>query len=341
MDRKNKFDLMVKKSMKNEPHMWRLAIIMVAWFIFIAITKGSRFYSVLNFQIMFSQFPEFGLMSLGVMVCMITGGIDLSTVGIANLTSICMAMLMRSVANANDELGTIWFVLVFVLAVIIGIAAGIVNGALISKLKIPPILATLGTGELFSGIGIVLTNGSAISDFPKNYSYAINNTLFGIPVQFMIFAIVAVALALLMKKTNYGKKILLLGTNQNVAKYSGLKVDKILIKTYVISGICAALGGMIMLANYNSARSGYGANYTLQCIMIVVLGGISPTGGKGKIGGVLIAIILVKALETGINRFPQISSFYISLIWGAVLLIVMVLDYLSTRNIKLFNCKSI
>ena len=92
-----------------------------------------------------------------------------------------------------------------------------------------------------------------------------------------------------------------------------------------------------MLANYNSARSDYGSNYTLQCILIVVLGGVSPNGGKGKITGVLLAILLVRALETGINRFPQISSYYISLIWGAVLLFVMLLNYFSDNNIRLFR----
>ena len=84
---------------------------------------------------------------------------------------------------------------------------------------------------------------------------------------------------------------------------------------------------MIMLANYNSARADYGSVYTLQCILIIVLGGVSPTGGRGKISGVLLAIVLLRLLETGINRFPQISSYYITLIWGAVLLLVMVLNY--------------
>ena len=143
-----------------------------------------------------------------------------------------------------------------------------------------------------------------------------------------------------MKKTTYGKKIILMGSSQNVARYSGLLVDWILIKTYLISGICSALGGMIMLANYNSARADYGSNYTLQCIMIVVLGGVSPNGGKGKISGVLLAIFLVRALETGINRFPQISSYYISLVWGAVLLLVMVMNYFTDNHIKPFKRKA-
>lgn len=330
----------IKKSMKQDVHIWRLIVIMLVWFVFIGITKGSKFYSVVNFQTMFAQFPEFGLMSLGVMVCMITGGIDLSTVGVANVTSITMALFMRSLANENGELAVGLIPVVFLLAIVMGAIAGTLNGILVAKCKIPPILATLGTSELLTGVGIVLTNGSAISDFPKTYAFIVNNRVAGIPVQFIVFAIGAAVVWFLMKKTTYGKKIILMGSSQNVAKYSGLQVDWILIKTYLISGICSALGGMIMLANYNSARADYGSNYTLQCIMIVVLGGVSPNGGKGKISGVLLAIFLVRALETGINRFPQISSYYISLVWGAVLLFVMVLNYFSDNHIKIFKKKA-
>ena len=173
--------LSAKRGLKMDTHIRRLLIIMVCWFIFMGIMKGRKFYSVVNFQTMFAQFPEFGLMSLGVMVCMISSGIDLSTVGVA------MALLMRRIANGGSDLSPVWVLPIFTLALLIGATAGLLNGVLIAKLKIPPILATLGTGELFSGIGIVLTGGSAISDFPATYAYLINNRIAGIPVQFLIF----------------------------------------------------------------------------------------------------------------------------------------------------------
>ena len=148
-----------------------------------------------------------------------------------------------------------------------------------------------------------------------------------IPVQLIIFLIIAVIIWFLISRTTYGKKLYMIGTNEKVARFSGLKVDRVLIKTYALSGICAALGGMIMLANYSVARSDYGSQYTLQCILIAVLGGVSPTGGRGRLSGVMLAIVLLSLLEAGINRFPQISPYYITLIWGAVLLLVMVLNY--------------
>ena len=310
----------------------------VAWMIFMAITRFSKFYTVINFTTMASQFPEFGIMALGGMLCMITGGIDLSSVGVANVTSITMGMFMKS-QMVEGSINVFTMIIAFAMAICIGLVVGAINGVLISKIKIPPILTTLGMNQLVTGISMVITGGNAVSDLPMNYAETINQKLIKVipgkrgvmqgvlPVQLIFFVVIALIIWFLLARTSFGKKIYMIGTNENVARFSGVKVDRMLIKTYAISGICAAIGGMIMLANYNSARSDYGSVYTLQCILIVVLGGVDPKGGRGKISGVLLAIILLRLLETGLNRFPQISSYYINLIYGAVLLLVMVLNY--------------
>ena len=309
-------------------HIFRLVIVMLVWMVFMALTKFSKFYTLINFQTMTSQFPEFGLMALGVMLCMITGGIDLSAVGIANLSAILMGFLLKAIVREDGALPVYAIPLVFVLGMALGAVMGTFNGILVSKVHIPPILATLGTSELFTGIAIVFTNGNAVSKLPVEYALTINSKLGGlVPVQLLIFIAAALILWALLSRTTYGTKIYMLGTNPEAARFSGLKNDRLLIKTYMLSGVCAALGGLIMLANYNSARANYGAVYVLQCVLIVVLGGVSPMGGRGRISGVVLAIFLLRMLETGINRFPQISSYYISLIWGSVLLLVMVLDY--------------
>ena len=329
----------LSKFYHRDRHVARLIIMTVIWLVFMAITKFDKFYTIANFQTIAGKFPEFGLMSLGAMLCMITGGIDLSSVGVANLTSILMAMYMRYRAGESATISGALIVEVFAFAVVIGCAAGILNGLLISKIHIPPILATLGVNQLLTGIALVATNGKAVSDIPTTFSAVINQKLLKvvpgkrgtvqglIPVQLLFFIAAALVVWFLLSRTSYGKKLYLMGTSENVARFSGLKVDRLLVKTYAMSGILAALGGMIMLANYNSARSDYGSVYTLQCILIIVLGGVSPTGGKGRISGVLLSIILLSLLEAGINRFPEISSYYITLIWGAVLLLVMVLNY--------------
>ena len=324
---------------RKDRHIARLIIMIVVWMAFMAITRVDKFYTLVNFQTMAGQFPEFGLMALGAMVCMITGGIDLSSVGVANLTAILMALFLNAQKGENPDVSGGIIFLSFVFAILIGAAAGSVNGVLISKVKIPPILATLGLNQLLTGVCMVVTGGNAVSGLPAKLSSSINTrilqvvpgkrgTMQGlIPVQLIFFVVAAILVWFLLARTSYGKKLYMMGTSENVARYSGVKVDRMLIKTYALSGILAAMGGMIMLSNYNSARSDYGNVYTLQCILIVVLGGVDPKGGRGKISGVLLAIVLLRLLETGINRFPQISSYYITLIWGAVLLLVMVLNY--------------
>ena len=323
---------------RKDRHISRLVIMIVAWMIFMAITRFSKFYTVINFTTMASQFPEFGIMALGGMLCMITGGIDLSSVGVANVTSITMGMFMKT-QMVEGSISAFTMIAAFAMAICIGLVVGAINGVLISKIKIPPILTTLGMNQLVTGVSMVITGGNAVSDLPMNYAETINQKLLKIipgkrgvmqgvlPVQLIFFVVIALIIWFLLARTSFGKKIYMIGTNENVARFSGVKVDRMLIKTYAISGICAAIGGMIMLANYNSARSDYGSVYTLQCILIVVLGGVDPKGGRGKISGVLLAIILLRLLETGLNRFPQISSYYINLIYGAVLLLVMVLNY--------------
>ena len=325
---------------RRDRHIARLILMMVIWAVFMAITRFDKFYTLINFQTMASQFPEFGLMSLGIMVCMITGGIDLSTVGVANLVSICTATLMKAMATEENEIAVYVIPLCFVIAILMGAAAGAFNGFLVSKVRIPPILATLGTSELFTGIGIVITDGMAVSKLPRMYSSAINSKIFGlIPTQLVFFAVMALVIWFLLMRTTYGTKIYMIGTSSKAAVFSGIRTNLLLVKTYMISGICAALGGMVMLANYNSARADYGTVYTLQCVLIVVLGGVNPNGGSGKVSGVVLAICLLQMLQTGINRFPQISSYYISLIWGGVLILVMVLNYFTEHNIHLIKSK--
>jgi len=311
----------------------RLIIMLLAVLIGMLILKPAKFFSFINFQTMVAQFPEFGLMSLGIMLCMITGGIDLSVVGIANLASISSGILLKALVAADGSLPWYGIPVSMICGIVIGLVAGILNGTLVAKVNIPPILATLGSYELFLGIGIILTKGKAISKLPMEYSAVIAGKLFGIiPVQLIIFVIMAAIISFLLSRTTYGTRIYMLGTNMKAAEFSGLNTSGLLIKTYALSGICAALGGLVMLANYNSARADYGAVYTLQCILIVVLGGVNPNGGKGRISGVVFSILVLQMLSSGLNMFPQISNFYKSLIWGGVLLLAMTLNYFSENR---------
>ena len=325
----------LKRMYNKNRQVYRILLIMVLWMIFMAITKFKKFYSFKNFQTMASQFPEYGLMALGCMLCMMTGGIDLSCVGVANLTSILVVNLLVAQFGADGSMPLGYTVVMFAVAIVLGAAAGAFNGFLISAVGVPPILATLGVNELLTGISIVLTGGSPVSSFPKEFCELFSLNIGGVvPVRLIVFVAAAIIIWYMLEKTSYGLKIKLLGTNQNVARFSGLNNVGLLIRTYITSGICAALGGMLMMSNYASVRADYGSQYTMQAILIVVLGGVSPNGGTGKLSGVVWAIVLLKMLESGINRFHNISSYYISLIWGGVLILALVMDYFSNGQNK-------
>lgn len=328
--------LKLSKPYSKDVYMTRLIGIMLLWMLFMALFKFDKFYTLINFQTMAAQFPEFGLMALGVMLCMITGGIDLSVVGVANFVAIVSGILLKQLVNPTGELLPIAIPIVFSVSLMLGACAGAFNGFLVSIIKIPPILATLGTLELFGGIGIVLTKGKAISQIPFGYSQILTHKVFNlIPAQLILFIVVVLVIAFLINFTTYGKKLYLTGTNMTAARFSGIRTKSVIIKTYMISSMSAALAGLIMLANYNSARADYGTVYTLQCVLIVVLGGVNPAGGKGKISGVVLAICVLQMLSSGLNRFPQISSFYIPLIWGGVLIAVMVINYFTEQGFNL------
>ena len=157
--------------------------------------------------------------------------------------------------------------------------------------------------------------------------------MFGlIPVPLIVFAVAAVLIWLLMTKTAFGTKIYMLGTNATAARFSGLNTTSLLVRTYMISGIYASLAGLVMLANYNSAKADYGSTYTLLAVLIVVLGGVNPNGGSGRLIGVVLAILILQILSSGLNMFPTISNFYRPLIWGGVLLAVITANHLSGRR---------
>lgn len=324
-----------KKAFNSNIEVSRLLVIMAFWLIFMAVMQGGKFYSGKNFLTMAGQFPEYGLMVLGGMLPMITGGIDLSLVGTANFTSILCVFLAVRMFGADGTMPFGFIVVFFLIAVIVGVCVGSLNALLVSRLSVPPILATLGVNELLLGLNIVMTGGAAISDFPKEFCDFFSQNIGGfLPRKVIVFILIAFLVWFLLEKTTYGTKIRLYGTNAHVAEFSGINTTRLLFKTYILSSVCAALGGLMMLATYSSARADYGSNYTMQAILLMVLGGVSPNGGKGKVSGVITAIILLKFIESGINRFKSVSTYYVTLIWGAVLILALVMDYFGEKSRK-------
>ena len=309
----------------RDAHILRLAAFLMALCLVFLLVRTRDFTSVGTWQSMALQFPEYGLMALGVMLTMITGGIDLSSVGVANMTSIVSASVMLTLAPrgaaAGQQLSAV--LVAVVLALACGVLAGAFNGFLVAVVRIPAILVTLGTLELFTGIAVVVSAGKPISGLPPAYSSLLGGKVLGVPTPLLVFAVVALLIGFVLHRMSFGTRLYLLGSNATAAKFSGLNSVGLLVRTYALSGLCASVAGLVMLANYNSAKADYGVTYTLLTVLIVVLGGVHPNGGSGKLIGVLLAIAILQILSSGLNAFPQISNFYRPLIYGAVLLIVI------------------
>ena len=330
------------RALTRDTHLTRLLLMLLVLVAFFAIVKTEAFFNLLTWQSMAIQFPEFGLMALGVMLAMVTAGIDLSVVGVANMASIGAAVVMLNLAPKGSDAATTAGAIAaaIVLALVVGAAAGAFNGFLVAKVRIPPILATLGTFELFTGIAILITGGKPKSGLPAMYGEVFAGKLFGlIPMPLVVFTLATIVIWFLMTRTAFGTKIYMLGTNATAAKFSGLNTTSLLVRTYMVSGLYASLAGLVMLANYNSAKADYGSTYTLLAVLIVVLGGVNPNGGNGRLIGVVLAILILQILSSGLNMFPNISNFYRPLIWGAVLLAVITANHFSGRRSPRRNAK--
>jgi simple sugar transport system permease protein len=321
--------------MKKDPNLARLLVMLALVLGLMAALRPGQFLTMANFGSMMRQFPEYGLMAIGISLTMITGGIDLGVVGTANLSAILAAkLLIGSVPRgAPPEQVLPFMALAALLALACGLACGAFAGLLISRFKIPAILATLGTQQLYTGIAIGITNGRPQSGLPLLYSRMGNTEFLGlIPLSFLIFLLAALAIGTLLSRARFGTCMYMLGTNPKAALYAGLGNTSIIVRTYMLSGLLSSVAGLIMMARANSAKADYGAPYTLQCVLIAVLGGIDPNGGFGKITGVTLAILILQFLSSGLNMFNTVSNFYRDVIWGGVLILVLVFNRLLSQR---------
>jgi simple sugar transport system permease protein len=273
------------------------------------------------------QFPEFAILALAMTITMMTGGIDLSVVGVANLTAVISALILVNFAGADatGAVALLWLFAALGVAVCVGALAGLFNGILVARLGLPPILATLGSGLVFTGIAVAMTGGSAVMGFPDVVAWIGNAQLLLVPVPLVIFVLLAVALHVILTKTSFGLKATMYGANPLAALFAAIDINKLLIRVYVISGVLSSVAGMVVMSRANSAKADYGSSYLLLAVLIAVLGGVNPYGGYGRVMGVVLAVLSMQFLSSGLNML-QVSNFARELIWGALLIFVMVVN---------------
>jgi len=279
------------------------------------------------------QLPELGFLSIASALVLISGGIDLSITGTAVLSGIVAAIIMQMGDSSVSEPSLLVVALACLAGLCIGVLCGAVNALLVAKAGIAPMLATLGTMNLFTGIGIVLTKGSALSGFPDLFLNIGNGLVFGIPVPMLLFIAAIMLLSFFLNRTKLGFKLYIYGSNPVASFFSAVNNTQVVLTTYLVSGFISSVAGIIMVSRINTAKADFGSSYGLQALLVAVLGGIDPSGGKGKAVGIFLSIVTLQFVSSGFNIL-HVSSFLKDLVWGLLLVLVMVLNTLVPKTAR-------
>jgi simple sugar transport system permease protein/ribose transport system permease protein len=300
----------------------RLLALLAALVLVFGLSVGDRLFASLGLRSMASQLPELGLLSLAMMVALLSGGLDLSIIATANLSALAVAAVLK---GAPGEAAGLTLAAIEIGAVLagVGVAAvvGTVNGILVGYLRVSPILATLGTMTLVKGLAVGLTHGSVVSGFPAGIVFLGNGSVLGVPMPLILFAAVAVPLGALLTRTPFGVVTALMGSNQQAVRFSGVDTRAALLRVYLLSAVVASSAGLVMMARFDSANAAYGESYLLVTILACVLGGVSPTGGFGRVGGLVIALVILQLISTACVLL-DLSQFLTLALWGGILLAV-------------------
>ncbi|MBA3516310.1 MAG: ABC transporter permease, partial [Rhizobiales bacterium] len=266
------------------------------------------------------QMPELGILSLAMMITLLSGGLNLSIISTANLCALTMAYVLTTFVPEAQGFGWgAWQVAAVLAGFAVATIIGLINGFVIAYLGVSPILATLGTMTMVKGLSVGLTRGNVISGFPEPIEFIANGTVLGIPFAMFIFVLCAIPVAVMLRRTPFGNAIYLMGSNAEATRFSGVRTRRVIMKIYVLSSLLAGVAGLVMLSRFNSANASYAESYLLVTILAAVLGGTDPFGGFGKVGGLILALIILQVISSAFNLLG-FSQFLTIAIWGGLLI---------------------
>ncbi|WP_329573305.1 ABC transporter permease/substrate-binding protein [Streptomyces sp. NBC_01361] len=256
------------------------------------------------------------ILAFGVTFVIVSAGIDLSVGSVAALSATVLAWA------ATSEGVPVWIAVI--LAVVTGIACGFVNGALISYGKLPPFIATLAMLSVGRGLSLVISQGSPIP-FPSSVS-RVGDTLGGwLPVPVLVMIVMGLITALILGRTFIGRSMFAIGGNEEAARLSGLRVKRQKVVIYALSGLFAAVAGIVLASRLTSAQPQAAQGYELDAIAAVVIGGASLSGGVGKASGTFIGALILAVLRNGLNLL-SVSAFWQQVVIGVVIALAVLLD---------------
>jgi ribose transport system permease protein len=291
-----------------------LPFIVIVMAVFFSI-QSNVFLSLSNFRNIGVSAAALAAVSFGQTFAILTAGLDLSVGAIVALVSIVGALVMRDhgvVAGLVASLAT-------------GAAVGLVNGIVITRFKVFPFIATLAMMSIVSGLALSLSGGVAVTGVPEAFSSLAYVRSFGVPIPVIISLAVLVVCIVVLRYTKLGRRIYAVGGNEEAARLSGIAIGTVKIAAYVLSGLCAAVGSLILTARVASGQPSLGATLPLESVAAVVLGGVSLFGGRGSVVGVAFGVLFISILSNGLNLL-NVSSYTQMMVIGGALILAVSLD---------------
>lgn len=277
---------------------------------------SDRFLTVDNLLNVTRQVSINAIISVGMTLVILTGGIDLSVGSILAFSGSITAGLLAGGQTLS---------LAVFLGLIVGAGLGFINGILITRADIPPFIATLGTMTAARGFTLVYTDGRPITGMDEVFRFLGGGYIASIPVPVIIMAVIFIAAYIMLTQTKFGRYIYAIGGNEEAARLSGINTKTVLTAVYTLGGVLAGFSGVIMASRLNSAQPTAGIGFELDAIAAVVLGGTSLSGGVGTIAGTLIGAMIIGVLDNGLNLL-NVSSFYQQVAKGVVILLAVYVD---------------
>jgi len=302
-----------KRAMKSFLVKWEVLLVGILILIIIIFSNISPYfldsYNILDAS---ADFSEKAILALSMTLLIVCGEIDLSIASIIALTSLSMGLAANKFGINTPGL--------ILISLVVGAFLGFVNGYIITKFKLSSMIVTIGTMSLYRGIASGILGNSAITNYPESFTTLGQDYLWEtIPLSFLSFCILTVIFGIILHKTIVGRKIFALGNNPLTTKYSGVRIDKLKIGLFVLSGILAGLVSVYLTARLGSTRPNIAYGMELEVVTMVVLGGVSISGGKGTMAGVFIACLVLGFLTYGL-RLVNIPGIIMTIFIGGLLI---------------------
>jgi erythritol transport system permease protein len=297
------------------------------------------YFAVDNFLTMASHVAIYGILAIGMLLVIINGGIDLSVGSTLGLSGVVAGFFLQGVTL--NLFGVVLYPAVWVVVVLcclLGALIGLVNGVLIARFRVPAFVATLGVMYVVRGLALLMTNGLTYNNLGGHAdlgNVGFNglgfDRLFNVPVGVLILAVVGILGSIMLTRTAFGRWLYASGGNERAAQLSGVPVKRVQISVYMMSGVCAAIAGLILSSQLTSAGPTAGTTYELTAIAAVVIGGASLMGGTGNIRGTLLGAFVIGFLSDGLVIIG-ISSYWQTVFTGAVIVLAVLLNAIQYRR---------